>query len=116
MAHDPESQKARSNDECCASRWQPLEDNYEAYLDQLEEVASKGLLQDPEDARVHGFPPELRLTDEELDELGAFCARRANELPEALRLGRPGLPGGLLQLLLNTTIAAMNWERERIGR
>jgi len=98
--------------------WTPLEDAYEDYLGQLEEARTEGLMADPRLAREHGYPRELHLADPEVDELLRFTKDRAGEIEEAFRVSASSgeLVSRVMKVVLNGTVAAMKWERERVGR
>jgi hypothetical protein len=97
--------------------WTPLEDAYEEFLGQLERAGTEGLLSTPRLAREHGWPPGLHLADSELEELARFTESRAEEIAEAIRVAR-GTGDAyerVMRVVLNGTVAAMMWERERVG-
>lgn len=96
--------------------WTPLEDEYETYCRQLEEAAIEGQLQDPETAKKIGYPKKLHLSDMEKDQLTDFIANRTVEAIEHFQHLGGVSPAIVGQSLLNAAIAAMMWERERIGR
>ena len=96
--------------------WTPLEDEYEAYCRLLEEAAIEGQLNDHETAKQAGYPKKLNLSDLEKDELIEFVGNRTNEAFELFNQQGGVSPAVIGQCLLNAAVAAMMWERERIGR
>jgi hypothetical protein len=96
--------------------WSPLEDEYEDYCRQLEEAAIEGQLQDEDTAKKVGYPKKLHLSDLEKDMLVEFVGNRTSEALEHFQAMGGVHPAVVGQALLNAAVAAMMWERERIGR
>lgn len=96
--------------------WTPLEDEYAVYRRQLEELAIEGLLQDPEDAKRLGYPKKLTLSDAEKDHLAVFVKNRLDQAFEIFNAQGGVHPAVLGQLFLDSILAGMMWEYERIGR
>ncbi len=94
--------------------WKPLTENWEKYTEYLTDLTEQGLLFQGKQEPM--FPTELNIGEEEQADLEDFINDRIQELYGSIFPAQGANPGIISAYLLRSIIAAMMWERERVGK
>lgn len=93
--------------------WRPLTENWEKFSDYLTGLTEQGLLIQGETNRV--WPSELNIGEEESAEIEEFIKDRIQEMYGEIFPAQGANPQVISAYLLRSIVAAMLWEKERIG-
>lgn len=97
-----------------ASSWRPLTENWNKFANYLTSLTEQGLLVQGETTRV--WPTELNIGEAEQADIEEFINDRIQELYGQIFPSQGANPGIISAYLLRSIVAAMMWEKERIGK
>lgn len=94
--------------------WRPFTDKWNNYSEYLTELTEQGLLFPGQQDRM--FPADLNIGEEEQEDIEEFINDRISELYGHIFPSQGANPSVISAYLMRSIIAAMLWEKERIGK
>ena len=94
--------------------WRPLTENWNKFSEYLTDLTEQGLLFQGKQERM--WPSELNIGEEEQEDIEEFIQDRISELYGQIFPTQGANPGVISAYLMRSIIAAMMWEKERIGK
>lgn len=94
--------------------WRPLTENWNKFAEYLTDLTEQGLLFPSQSERM--WPSELNIGEEEEADIEEFVNDRIHELYGHIFPAQGANPNIISAYLVRSIIAAMMWEKERIGK
>ena len=94
--------------------WRPLTENWNKYTEYLTDLTEQGILFPGKQERA--WPTDLDIGEQEQEDIEEFINDRISELYGSIFPTQGANPTVISAYLVRSIVAAMLWEKERIGK